>query len=341
MTKLLTSVALSLTTLITLCQDVKTSDGVVVGDREYIIASYMAKYDPDALNENVEIDQYDFYACFCDNVIPHIHSCDLIPAMKSNDIQSLMKVEKYNRYFSICFDRHMKMGDDFSTADLEYDEEMLEVMNQGCLREMRSNPDLRDVLSDKMMVELCDCMMEKVAQRDIKMGELQKFDNTDTEVYNEIAMACFDEIATRYDSSSSEDSPEVVGTTISTSVPLIYISGEGYKVKLEIGGIKRYFILDTGASDLVITEELLSELQNEGVNINSHAFPNESRELADGSIVIVKRVRLKEVQVGGYQVKNIIASVVEQGSPLCGMDFLNAFSNWEMRPNTKELILYR
>ncbi|MFT7031454.1 MAG: clan AA aspartic protease (TIGR02281 family) [Marinoscillum sp.] len=332
---------LSLITLFAICQDVKTSDGVVVGDREYIIASYAARYNPTTMKGKVEIDPYDFYACFCDNVIPHIHSRDLIPSMKSGNIQSLLLNETYSRYLSICFDRHLKLDEDFRTSDLEYSEETLKVMKKACLNELRSNPEIKGNLTELMMIDLCDCMTERVSERDIKMSELQKFDNTDTEAYNEIGMACLDEITSKYNQPSSIEKPKIVGSPTKITIPLIYISGEGYKVKIQFGSIKRYFLIDTGASDLVITEELASELMSEGVISEYDYLSKEDRILADGSIITVKRVRIKELAIGAYKVQNIEASIVENGSPLCGMELLNTFSNWELIPSSKELRLYK
>jgi hypothetical protein len=289
----------------------------------------------------VEIDPYDFYACFCDNVIPHIHSRDLIPAMKAGNIQSLLLNESYSGYLSICFDRHVKLDDDFSTTDIDYSEETLIVMKKGCLNQMRTNPEAQDFLTDEMMIELCDCMIEKVALRNIKMSEIEKYDNTDTEAYNEISMACFEQLTIEHNRYDQKVNTTIIGHNEKTVIPLVYISGQGYKVKIQLGSLKRYFIIDTGSTDLVITEELASELINEGI-ISEYDFLSEEDRLgADGNIITVKRVRIKELMIGTYKIQNIEASIVEKGAPLCGMELLNIFSNWELIPNSKELHLYK
>lgn len=235
----------------------------------------------------------------------------------------------------------MKLDDDFSTTDIDYSEETLKVMKQGCLSEMRTNPDVKDILTDKMMIELCDCMMERLAHRDIKMSELRKFDNTDTEAYNEIGMACFEELITEYKLSEPKASPMIIGESDKTVMPLVYISGQGYKVKIQIGSLKRYLLIDTGASDFVITDELASELMSEGVISEYDLLSEDQRILADGKTIDVKRVRIGEILIGDFKVLNIEASIVDGGTPLCGMELLNVFSNWELVPRSKELRFYK
>ncbi|OIO33367.1 MAG: hypothetical protein AUJ70_03395 [Candidatus Omnitrophica bacterium CG1_02_40_15] len=89
--------------------------------------------------------------------------------------------------------------------------------------------------------------------------------------------------------------------------------------------IKEELIVDTGATDTVISSSLAKKL---GISLNKSQ--NVLCQVADGRTVNGKQVRIKEVKVGGAKVYNVQAIVLDSGelgnSPgLLGMSFLNNF----------------
>lgn len=84
-------------------------------------------------------------------------------------------------------------------------------------------------------------------------------------------------------------------------------------------------ILDTGASDTVISSNLANKL-----GISSDKGQTVLCQLADGRSVAGRQVNIKEIRVGGARVYNVKAVVIGSGeigdSPgLLGMSFLNKF----------------
>jgi clan AA aspartic protease (TIGR02281 family) len=89
--------------------------------------------------------------------------------------------------------------------------------------------------------------------------------------------------------------------------------------------VREDLIVDTGASDTVISASLAKKL---GIPLNKAR--NVLCQVADGSTVSGKQVNIKEVRVGGAKVYNVQAVVLDSArvgdSPgLLGMSFLNNF----------------
>jgi predicted aspartyl protease len=102
------------------------------------------------------------------------------------------------------------------------------------------------------------------------------------------------------------------------------------------------FLLDTGATDLVIPADVALTLMRAGA-LGSGDFVGKDRyRLANGSEEVSDLVVLHEVQVGEHIVKNVTASISpQQGEPLLGQSFLSKFGTVTLDYNRMVLILSR
>ena len=103
--------------------------------------------------------------------------------------------------------------------------------------------------------------------------------------------------------------------------------GGAYYVPVRINDtITLPFLLDTGASDMVIPADIALTLIRAGA-LTSGDFIGKSRyRLADGSEAVSDVVNLRELQVGEHSVRNVTASISPlQGEPLLGQSFLSKF----------------
>ena len=103
--------------------------------------------------------------------------------------------------------------------------------------------------------------------------------------------------------------------------------GDAYYVPVRINDtITLPFLLDTGASDMVIPADIALTLIRAGA-LTSGDFIGKSRyRLADGSEAVSDVVSLRELQVGEHSVRNVTASISPlQGEPLLGQSFLSKF----------------
>jgi clan AA aspartic protease (TIGR02281 family) len=103
--------------------------------------------------------------------------------------------------------------------------------------------------------------------------------------------------------------------------------GNTYRVPVRINQtITLPFLLDTGATDLVIPADVALTLIRAGALTSSDFIGKSHYSLANGSEEVGDRVIIREVQVGGYAVRNVTASISPpQGEPLLGQSFLSKF----------------
>jgi hypothetical protein len=119
--------------------------------------------------------------------------------------------------------------------------------------------------------------------------------------------------------------------------------GDTYRVPVRINQtITLPFLLDTGASDLVIPADVALTLIRAGA-LNSGDFVGKDRyRLANGSEEVSDLVVIREVQVGDYAVRNVTATISPpQGEPLLEQSFLSKFGAVTLDYKRLVLILSR
>ena len=118
-------------------------------------------------------------------------------------------------------------------------------------------------------------------------------------------------------------------------------AGGGYLIPGRINdAVTVTFVLDTGASDVSIPENVARELEQAGKLDRGDFLGTRTYVLADGSKVPSRRVLLREVTVGGQTVSNVTASISRSGSPpLLGQSFLSKFASWTLDNERAVLVL--
>lgn len=104
------------------------------------------------------------------------------------------------------------------------------------------------------------------------------------------------------------------------------------------GGTKSYFIVDSGAANVQIPEEVAEEMKRTGTLTESDFLGQRRFILADGSGLQQRVFRLKTLQIGDRTMENVLAAV---GAPrtraLLGQSFLRRLSWWKI-DNVKNAI---
>ena len=115
----------------------------------------------------------------------------------------------------------------------------------------------------------------------------------------------------------------------------------GYLVSGRVNGaVTVNFVLDTGASDVLIPEDVAQALTRAGKLDRSDYIGMQTYVLADGSRVPSKRIVLRELTVGGQTVSNVTASIGRSRSPaLLGQSFLSKFPSWTLDNERHVLVL--
>lgn len=123
------------------------------------------------------------------------------------------------------------------------------------------------------------------------------------------------------------------------AIPLTRSNGV-YFINVRICGNPQKFTFDSGASDVLISTNMEQCLiQNRKISKADFLVPA-LYEIADGTIVHYRRVKIPEISIGGYLVKNVVACVGStQSSLLPGKSFLDKFSSWTIDNDKSSLIL--
>ena len=100
------------------------------------------------------------------------------------------------------------------------------------------------------------------------------------------------------------------------------------------------FVLDSGASVVVITADVLTVLRRAGTVKDSDFRGTGTYTLADGSTRSSDRYVLHKMAVGGHVITDVIATVTPaQGDPLLGQSFLSKLPGWTVDNERHALVL--
>jgi predicted aspartyl protease len=126
-----------------------------------------------------------------------------------------------------------------------------------------------------------------------------------------------------------------------TLVPLTH-SGGVYRLFAVVNGSYRgEFVLDSGASDVSLSQRFLRVLINGGTVTQADLGPIRHYRLADGRTVPSQTFRLRSIQVGDKIASNVLGSVAESedADMLLGQSFLSHFKSWSIDNAKHALVL--
>jgi clan AA aspartic protease (TIGR02281 family) len=97
------------------------------------------------------------------------------------------------------------------------------------------------------------------------------------------------------------------------------------------GSTKSYFIVDSGAANVQIPEEVADEMKRAGTLADSDFLGQRRFTLADGSGLQQRVFRLKSLQIGDRTMENVLAAVgAPRSRALLGQSFLRRLSWWKI-----------
>jgi predicted aspartyl protease len=119
--------------------------------------------------------------------------------------------------------------------------------------------------------------------------------------------------------------------------------GNNYLVPVRIDNtITLPFLLDTGASNLLIPADVALTLIRAGALTSGDFIGKMPYQLADGSEGVSELVVLRQVRVGEHSARNVTAAISSlQAEPLLGQSFLSKFGTVTLDYNRLVLILAR
>jgi gag-polyprotein putative aspartyl protease len=132
-----------------------------------------------------------------------------------------------------------------------------------------------------------------------------------------------------------------VSSAIAETIELVHQGGD-YLVPVQINrAILLPFVLDTGATNVVIPADVFLTLRRTGTVKNSGYVGTGTAILADGSEHPREQYLLRELRVGDHVVRNVVASVSPvKGEPLLGQSFLSKLPSWTIDNERHALIFH-
>lgn len=124
-------------------------------------------------------------------------------------------------------------------------------------------------------------------------------------------------------------------------VPLLHTSRPGrYWIEVKLNTtVTSPFLIDTGATDLLIPEELFEELKRNGITAQDHVG-RAKLTIADGSTMETQSIHLHQFSIGGREIEHLVASIGNRGTtPLLGANILERFGKWHIDPGKNRLVL--
>jgi clan AA aspartic protease (TIGR02281 family) len=100
------------------------------------------------------------------------------------------------------------------------------------------------------------------------------------------------------------------------------------------------FVVDSGASDVTIPNDVVSTLVRTGTITDADFLGKQTYRLADGSTVPSQRFAIRSLTVGDKTLKNVVGSISPSASDLLlGQSFLSRFKSWSIDNDRRALIL--
>lgn len=97
------------------------------------------------------------------------------------------------------------------------------------------------------------------------------------------------------------------------------------------GSAETYFVVDSGASNVQIPQEVADDLTRQGTLAQGDFLGDRSFVLADGRKLVQRSVRLRSIRVGDRTMDNVLASVgAPHSQALLGQSLLRRLNWWKI-----------
>ncbi|MDR0603319.1 MAG: retroviral-like aspartic protease family protein [Bacteroidales bacterium] len=124
-------------------------------------------------------------------------------------------------------------------------------------------------------------------------------------------------------------------------IPLLSYGGM-YKIKVELSGTTKYYLMDSGASMSLISKSYAKELAKLQFITKKSYQRDEYFTLADGRILLCQIFLLNNVKVGAFTLNNVEFAIIdEEVGFLFGKNILDAFKSWNIDNNNETLKLVK
>lgn len=330
-------------------QDIKTKDGVFIGTLDELVKQCEGGAAKSMKTmEGLEVDTHKYCTCVMQTLMPTLTSQELMDAVSNNKMSELMLSEKNYPIIKGCLENNFNVTKDFRMKPGQQNSTFArEAMIKECVDGLKKLTDTGTEWTEERARTYCSCASEKLLAKGFTMADLEQLKNKNSELFNEMLVPCLNLAMGKSGVPEGEATQihprgsDLRGGSDRVKVPLVDFAGKAYKVKIIIGDAVRYFLLDTGASDMMIDRDLERELLLSGKLKKENYRDKRSYQLADGKMVEAQLVVLDDIILGDVHVDNVTIAIIDTGGYLLGKSFLEKFDHWELDPKGKVLTLFK
>ena len=314
----------------TISQTIYTKDGKELGERGPLVDVMVQALDD--LGYGDDLDKY--CGCIVDEIFTRVTSWELEDYLERNAFEEMYMRPDLASVLQECISSSIDELEDIP-MDILSKEAFVSNCVQGAMMEYDDMDSDEYTYSDWVII--CTCLWTRIAANEnYTVGDIMQAENENSEAYVELIMPC---IAEMYEVAPDINRDAYVSNCRGGATVNLVKSGYGWKAKLEIGGNHRYFLLDTGASDLIIDSDVERDLLLDGVISRDNYIGKDFYELANGVIIEADLIRIPHIKIGGCTVYNSIVAVIPDGGMLLGTGFLDIFSDWRINSSRGQLIM--
>ncbi|MEO6818541.1 MAG: retroviral-like aspartic protease family protein [Ginsengibacter sp.] len=186
----------------------------------------------------------------------------------------------------------------------------------------------------------CRCQVDMIKNNKFSDDEMDAINDPNSLLYYQVMYNCgdpfaTDSIQTKWTSSSTKD----IKGPASDTIKMLLLNGMHF-LRMKMGSVVYFWLLDTGATDMLITKDMEEKLKNEKVLSPANFIGIGNYEMANGEIDTCRKYKIAGLQIGHYSIDNIIIAVSDKAKKvIAGKVFLNKFSIWTIDNKSDILIL--
>lgn len=189
--------------------------------------------------------------------------------------------------------------------------------------------------------KFCNCQLNLVKSKKITDAQMETLSNPNSLFFYEMMSTCGNpfEVSETIDRGWSEKLVNDITGPADDTIKILTMNGMTY-VRIITGSMTQFWLLDTGASDMLINNEMEGTLKAEGIIGTDNYLGTAEYEMANGVVDTCRRYRINNIQIGRFSLDNIIVAVTDKGKRIiAGKGLLNKFSNWVLNNKDNMLIL--
>ncbi|MEO7310577.1 MAG: aspartyl protease family protein [Chitinophagaceae bacterium] len=196
-------------------------------------------------------------------------------------------------------------------------------------------------LDASKLTDFCNCQLEMVKNKKLTDAQIGTLSNPNSLLFYEIMANCGSPYLEKENTGEnwSGKMEQDVNGPVSDTLRVLALNGMTY-VKIRTGSLTQIWLLDTGASDLLINEEMETILRGENIISTSNYLGIGQYEMANGMIDTCRKYIVNDVKVGKYSLNNIVIAITTKGKRIiAGKALLNKFGSWILDNKNNSLIL--